>query len=127
MFPGRPQTFRYQRRPADDCSAGLGGMAQDGGPRGGTFHGEMDRCRESQGWTTACNTVVISISSMPERGGKDQGQQRKKPRKRAYAGSLAIVDYQSLLIVARTCIIRTLFFGLQMFCCLFLTLRLFCF
>ena len=24
-------------------------MAQDGGTRCGTFHGEMDRCRESQG------------------------------------------------------------------------------
>ena len=43
------------------------GMAQDGGTKGGTFHSEMDRCRESQGWTTAC-------SSMPERNGKDQGE-----------------------------------------------------
>ena len=33
--------------------------------RGGTVHGEMDCCRESQGWTTAC-------SRMPERDGKDQ-------------------------------------------------------
>ena len=34
--------------------------------RGGTYGG-IDRCRESQGWTTAC-------SSMPERDGKDQGE-----------------------------------------------------
>ena len=34
--------------------------------QGRTFHDEMDRCRESQGWTTAC-------SNMPERDGKDQG------------------------------------------------------
>ena len=47
------------------------GMAQDGGTRGGTFHGEMDRCRESQGWTTAC-------SSMPKRDGKDQGDDSPK-------------------------------------------------
>ena len=40
-------------------------MAQDGGIRSGTCNGAMDRCRESQGWTTAC-------SSMPERHGKDQ-------------------------------------------------------
>ena len=40
------------------------GMAQNGGTRGGTFHGEIDRRRKSQGWTTAC-------SSMPERDGKD--------------------------------------------------------
>ena len=44
---------------------GQAGMAQDGGTRGGTFHGEMDRCRERQGWTTAC-------SSMPERDGMEQ-------------------------------------------------------
>ena len=50
-----------------------GEMAQDGGTRGGTFHGEMDRCSESQGWTTAC-------SSMPKRDGdgKDQGEDSPK-------------------------------------------------
>ena len=47
VFPGRPQSFRYQRRPVDDRSRGQGGMAQDDGTRGGTFHGEMDRCRKS--------------------------------------------------------------------------------
>ena len=60
-----------------------GGMAQDGGRRGGTFHGEMARCRGSQGRTTAC-------SSMPGRDGKDQGEDCQS--KRARAGSLAIVD-----------------------------------
>ena len=39
VFPGRPQSFRPQRRPVDDCSPGRGGMAQNGGTRGGTFHG----------------------------------------------------------------------------------------
>ena len=48
VFPGRPQSLRHQRRPVDDCSPGRGGMAQDGGTRGETFHGEIDRCRESQ-------------------------------------------------------------------------------
>ena len=36
-----------------------------GKKRGGTFHGEMDRCRKNQGWTTAC-------SGIPERDGKNQ-------------------------------------------------------
>ena len=63
VFPGRPQSFRHQHWPVNDCSPGRGGMAQAGGTRGGTFHGEMDGCRESQGWTTAC-------SSMPERDGR---------------------------------------------------------
>ena len=47
-------------------SPGRGGMAQNGRTRGGTFHGEMDRCRENQGWTTACSV------GMPERDGKNQ-------------------------------------------------------
>ena len=42
-------------------------MAQNGGTRVGTFHGEMDRCRGSQGWTTAC-------SRLSERDEKDQGE-----------------------------------------------------
>ena len=46
-------------------------MAQNGRTRGGTFHGEMDRCRENQGWTTAC-------SGMPERDGKDQEEDSPK-------------------------------------------------
>ena len=46
-------SFRYQRRPLDDCSPGRGGMAQDGETRGGTFDGEIDGCRKSQGWTLA--------------------------------------------------------------------------
>ena len=60
VCPRRPQSFRHQRRPVDDCSPGRGGMAQDGG----TFHGEMDRCSVSQGWITGC-------SRMPERDRKD--------------------------------------------------------
>ena len=67
VFPGRPQSFRDQRRRVDNCTPGREGMAQNGGTRGGTFHGENNRCRGSQGWTTAC-------SRMPERDGKDQGE-----------------------------------------------------
>ena len=43
------------------------------GVRGETFHGETDRCRESQGWTTA-----YSFNSMPERDGRDQGEDSPK-------------------------------------------------
>ena len=57
-------------------------MAPDGETRGGTFHGERDRCRESQGWTTA-------RSSMSER---DRKNQREDSPKRARASSLTIVD-----------------------------------
>ena len=71
VFPGRPQSFRHQRRPVDDCSPGRGGMVQNGRIRGGTFHGKMDRRRENQGWTTAC-------TGMPERDGKGQGKDGPK-------------------------------------------------
>ena len=54
-----------------DCSTGRGGMTQDGEIRGRTCHGEMDRCRDSQGWTTAYRGV-------PERDGKDQGGNNPK-------------------------------------------------
>ena len=83
VFPGRPQSFRHQRQPVDDCSPRRGGMAQNGGIRGGTFYDEMDRCSESQGWTTAC-------SRMAERDGKNK--ERIAQSKRARAGSLALVD-----------------------------------
>ena len=68
VFPGPPQSFQNQHRPVDDCSPGRERMMQDGGKRGGTFHGELDRCSKTQGWTTA------ACSRMPERHGKDQGE-----------------------------------------------------
>ena len=46
-------------------------IAQDNRTKSGTFHGEMDRCRESQGWTTVC-------SSMSERDRKDQEEDSPK-------------------------------------------------
>ena len=51
--------------------SGRGRMSQNGGTRGITFYGEMDRCREGQGWTTAC-------SGMAKRDGKDQEKDSPK-------------------------------------------------
>ena len=48
-----------------------GGMSQNHRTRGGTFHDEMDRCRKSQGYTTAC-------SGMLERDEKDQEEDDPK-------------------------------------------------
>ena len=79
---------------------------QDGGTRGGTFHGEMDRYRESQDWTTACSTSIsISISIILTVCPKVTGRAKETiaQRKRARAGSLAIVDWPQ---VAQTCILR---------------------
>ena len=65
----RPRTVRpTERSPrAQNPDAKSRGNRNSAGKRGGAFHGEIDRCRESQGWTTAC-------SSMPEHDGKDQGE-----------------------------------------------------
>ena len=68
VSPGRLQSFRYQRRAVDAYCPARGGMAQDGETRSGAFHGEIDRCRENKGWTTA------SCSSMPRLDGMDQGE-----------------------------------------------------
>ena len=67
----------------DDYNPGQERRIQNGGTRGGTFHDEIDRRRESQGWTTA-------HSSMPNVTGRTK--ERLAQSKRARAGSLAIVD-----------------------------------
>ena len=41
VFPGRSQSFRHQRRPVHDCNPPREEMTQDGGTRGGAFHGEI--------------------------------------------------------------------------------------
>ena len=83
VFSGRSQSFRHQRRPVDDCSPGRGGMVQNGRTRGGIFHGEMDRSRENQGWTTAA-VVCPNVTGRTKK--------RISQSKRACAGSLALVD-----------------------------------
>ena len=59
-----------------DCSRGPVRMAQNGGTRGGTFHGEIDRCRESQAWNARTLTEMT----------KDMiAQKRKHARARSLA------------------------------------------
>ena len=78
---------------------------------------EIYRCRESQGWTTACN-------SMPERDGKDQDKERiAQSKQRACASSPAItVDKPQ---VAGTCILRAFLLCLSMSYCLSLAFHIF--
>ena len=95
------------------------GIAQDGGTRGGTFHGEMDRCRESQGWTTACSVVCLNVTGRAE--------ERIDQSKRARAGSLAIVDEPQF---ALTCILRAgvvVFLSRVAHVLFFVRFRIFCF
>ena len=60
----------------------------------------MNRCRESQGWTTACTVVCPNVAG--------RTKERIAQSKRARAGSLALIDKPQ---VARTCILRV--FGLK--------------
>ena len=50
-----------------NCSPGRGGISQDGGTRDGAFHGEIDRCRESRGWTTARSSMSKRDGKRPEK------------------------------------------------------------
>ena len=58
------------------------GMTQNSGTRGGTFHGEMDRCRARAGLRHA--VVCPNVTG--------RTRERIAQSKRARAGSLAIVD-----------------------------------
>ena len=71
------------------CSPGRGEMAQDGKRRDGTFHGEMGRCRESQGWTTIC-------SSIPKRDGKNKIDDKPKQAGSCWFASSYIPGGESL-------------------------------
>ena len=83
VFSGRPQSFRYQRRPVDDCSPGRGGMAEDGGTRGGTFHGEWIAAEEAKAGLRHA-VVCLNVTG--------RTKERIAQSKRARAGSFALVD-----------------------------------
>ena len=83
VFLGRPQSLRDQRRPVDDWSPERGGMAQDGGTRGGTFHGEWIAVEEAK---AGLRHAVVC----PNVTGRTKESIAQS--KRARAGSLAVVD-----------------------------------
>ena len=61
----------------DDCSPGRGGMngaERQNKARGGTFHGEMDRCRERSLKARLRHAGVVC----PNIDGKDQGEDSPK-------------------------------------------------
>ena len=84
VFPGRrPQSFRHQRRPVDDCSPGRGGMAQNGRTRGGTFHAK---------WIVAEKTKAALRHAVVCPNVTGRTKERIAQSKRARASSLALVD-----------------------------------
>ena len=114
VFSGRPQSFRHQRRPVDDCSPGRGGMARTA--EQGVEH-FMEKLTAAEKTKAGLRHAVVC----PNVTGRTN--ERIAQSKRARAGSLALVDSPQ---VARTCALRA--FGLQISWCLSLVVsHLFCF
>ena len=77
------QSFRYQRRPVDDCSSGREEMEQDGGTREERFMTKgiaAEKLRHGLWRAVVCPNVT------------GRTKDRVAQSKRAHAGSLALVD-----------------------------------
>ena len=83
VFPGRPQSFQLQRRPVNDCSPGLAGMAQNGRTRGGTFLAKWIAAEKNK-------AGLRHAGVCPNVTGRTK--ERIAQSKRARAGSLVLVD-----------------------------------
>ena len=83
VFPGRPQSFRHQHRPVDDCSPGRGGMAQDGGTRAERFLAKWMAAEKTRAGLRHA-VVCPNVTGRPK--------ERRAQSNRARAGLLAIVD-----------------------------------
>ena len=83
VSPGRPQSFRYYRRPVDDCSPGRGGMSQDGRTMGRTFVAK---------WIAAekVKAGIRHALVCPDVTGR--AKERIAQSRRVRAGSLAVTD-----------------------------------
>ena len=78
VISGRPQSFRHQHDQWTTIA-----LAQDGGTRGGTFHGELiavEKVRARIRHAVVCPNVT------------GRTKERIAQSKRARAGSLAVVD-----------------------------------
>ena len=82
-FLGRPQSFRHQRRPVDDCSPGRGGMTQNG--KQGTEHFMAK-------WINAEETKAGLWHAVVCPNVTGRAKERIAQSKRARVGSLALVD-----------------------------------
>ena len=100
VFPGRPQSFRHQRRPVDDCSPGRGEWRRTA--EQGTEHFMAKTIVVEKAKAGLQHAVECPIAT-------ERAKARIAQSKRTRAGSLSHVDQ---LQVARTCILRA--FGLQM-------------
>ena len=74
-------------------------MEQDGGTRGGTFHDEMDRCRESQRWTTTSSSSSSRVCLDVVRGGQDQGRTGCSLNKATVSAFVLDFSTQSIVMI----------------------------
>ena len=87
VSPGRPQSFRYQRRPVDDCSPGYGE-----GEWGKTAEQGVERFMAK--WIAAekARAGLRHAYAVVRPNVTGRTKERIAQSKRARAGSLAIVD-----------------------------------
>ena len=86
VFPGRPQSFRYRRRPVDDCSPAQGEMAQEGGTGAERFMATWIAAEKARDVLGFIAVVVVCPNA------KRRTNDRIAQSKRARAGLLAIVN-----------------------------------
>ena len=84
VFPGRPRSFRHQRRPVNHCSPERRGMTQEGGTRGGTFVAKWIAAAAKSKAGLRHAVVCPNVTRITK--------ERIAQSKRARAGSVAIVD-----------------------------------
>ena len=83
VFPGRPQSFRHQCRPVNDCSPGRGEMAQSAKQGEESFMAKWiaaEKVRAGLRYAVVCPNVTGTT------------KERIAQSKRARADSLAILD-----------------------------------
>ena len=70
VFPGRPYLELSALIPTSGrLQPRARGNGANGGTRGGTFHGEINRCRESQGWTIRHAVVCPNVTGRTKERG----------------------------------------------------------
>ena len=110
VFIGRPQSFRYHRRPVGDYTPGRGGWRKPAEQGAGRFMVKwvaVEKVRAGLRHAVVCPNVT------------GRTKERIAQRTSTHVGSLALVDSPR---TAQTCILRA-----DVVRCLSLELRLFCF
>ena len=84
VSPGRPQSSRYQRRPMNDCSPGQGGYPKTAEQGAVRFTAKWIAAEKAKAELRHVVVICLNVTGRTKEG--------IVQKKRARAGSLAIVD-----------------------------------